>query len=45
MNRFGIEGIRQRARLMGGLCSIKSKLGIGTRILVELPVVEREENE
>ena len=43
-NRFGIEGIRQRARLMGGTCSIKSKPGKGTRILVELPVVEREED-
>ena len=42
-NRFGIEGIRQRARLMGGTCSIKSKLGKGTLVLVELPVVEREE--
>jgi PAS domain S-box-containing protein len=42
-NRFGIEGIRQRARLMGGTCSIKSKPGKGTRILVELPVLEHEE--
>jgi signal transduction histidine kinase len=41
-NRFGIEGIRQRARLMGGTCSIKSKPGKGTRVHVELPVVERE---
>jgi PAS domain S-box-containing protein len=44
-NRFGIEGIRQRARLLGGTCSIKSKPDKGTRILVELPVVEREEEQ
>jgi PAS domain S-box-containing protein len=44
-NRFGIEGIRQRARLLGGMCSIKSKRGKGTCILVELPIVEREENQ
>jgi PAS domain S-box-containing protein len=41
-NRFGLEGIRQRARLLGGKCSIRSKLGKGTRIAVELPVVERD---
>jgi PAS domain S-box-containing protein len=41
-NRFGLEGIRQRARLLGGKSSIRSKLGKGTRICVELPVVERE---
>ena len=41
-NRFGLTGIRQRARLLGGKCSIRSKRGKGTRIRVELPVVERE---
>jgi PAS domain S-box-containing protein len=41
-NRFGLEGIRQRARLLGGKCSIRSKRGKGTRIVVELPLVERE---
>ena len=41
-NCFGLEGIRQRARLLGGKCSIQSKVGKGTRITVELPVVERE---
>lgn len=39
-NRFGLVGIRQRARLLGGKCSIRSKTGKGTRIAVELPVVE-----
>ena len=40
---FGLEGIRERARLLGGECSIKSKAGKGTRIMVELPVVSRDE--
>ena len=41
-NRFGLVGIRQRARLLGGKCSIRSTAGKGTRIAVELPVVVRE---
>ena len=41
---FGLEGVRQRARLMGGKCSIKSKPGKGTTVVVELPVVEREQD-
>jgi signal transduction histidine kinase len=36
--------VRQRARLMGGKCSIKSKPGKGTTVVVELPVVEREQD-
>ena len=41
-NRFGLEGIRQRAKLLGGKYSLRSSLGKGTRITVELPVVARE---
>ena len=41
-NRFGLEGIRQRARMLGEKCSIRSSSGKGTWITVELPVVERE---
>jgi signal transduction histidine kinase len=41
-NHFGLEGIRQRARLLGGKCSIRSTAGKGTRITVELPVVLRD---
>jgi signal transduction histidine kinase len=41
-NHFGIEGIRQRARLLGGRCSIQSEAGEGTRVVVELPLMERE---
>jgi PAS domain S-box-containing protein len=41
-DRFGLEGIQERARLLEGKCSIKSKPGEGTSVIVELPVVERE---
>jgi PAS domain S-box-containing protein len=41
-NRFGLVGIRQRVGLLGGKCSIRSTMGEGTRITVELPVVARE---
>jgi len=38
---FGLEGIRVRARLLGGQATIDSVPGKGTRILVELPFVAR----
>jgi PAS domain S-box-containing protein len=41
-DRFGLEGIRQRARLLGGKCSVRSSPGKGTRIAVELPVAGKE---
>ena len=44
-SHFGLEGIRQRARLLGGKCSIRSTKGKGTRVTVELPVVPRDEEE
>ncbi len=34
---FGIEGIRQRARLLGGTATITSAPGKGTEIAIELP--------
>lgn len=40
--RFGLVGIRQRARLLGGKCRIRSKTNRGTCICVDLPVVTRE---
>ncbi|MGA2035012.1 MAG: sensor histidine kinase [Thermoguttaceae bacterium] len=36
---FGLEGIRQRVRLLGGQVSIESTMGEGTRIAVDLPLV------
>jgi PAS domain S-box-containing protein len=44
-NHFGLEGIRQRARLLGGKCSIRSAVGKGTRVTVELRVVPKNEEE
>jgi PAS domain S-box-containing protein len=44
-NRFGLDGIRERARLLGGKCKIKSKPGEGTSIVVELPVVDQRHEE
>ncbi|MBL1173195.1 MAG: sensor histidine kinase, partial [Chloroflexi bacterium] len=34
---FGLHGIQERARALGGDCEIVSAPGKGTRILVELP--------
>ncbi len=38
-SRFGLRGIRDRARLLGGKAEISSQPGEGTRIKVELPCV------
>lgn len=38
-NKFGLEGIRQRVRLLGGMCSIRSMSGKGTTVAVELPLL------
>ena len=35
---FGLEGIRQRAKIFGGQAIIKSSPGTGTNIIVELPL-------
>ncbi len=35
---FGVAGIRERARVLGGTATIDSTLGQGTRVVVELPV-------
>lgn len=35
---FGLEGIQERAKLFGGSATIKSALGRGTRIVVQLPL-------
>ena len=44
-NRFGLDGIRERARLLGGKCTIHSKPGDGTAVVVELPVAEQPREE
>jgi PAS domain S-box-containing protein len=38
-NQFGLAGIRERARLLGGTATVESAPGKGTQIAVELPVI------
>ncbi len=38
--RFGLQGIRERARLLDGRVVIDSKPGHGTRVAVELPLID-----
>ncbi len=40
-HRFGLEGLQERVRLLGGRMTIDSEPGQGTRLHVELPIVER----
>jgi len=40
--RFGIEGIRQRARLLGGEPTITSCAGLGTTISITLPIALKD---
>jgi signal transduction histidine kinase len=37
-NRFGLPGIRERARLLGGKCRVRSAPGEGACITVDLPL-------
>lgn len=41
-NRFGLAGIRERARLLGGTFTIQSSPGKGTQLQVDLPLVFEE---
>lgn len=41
-DRFGLEGIRERARLLGGELSIDTAPGKGTCVRVVLPIIERQ---
>ena len=40
-NRFGLQGIRERARLLGGEAVIDTAPGQGTRVTVELPLLDK----
>ena len=42
-DRFGLEGIRQRARMLGSEAAIRSSPGQGTEIEVALPLLMAEE--
>jgi PAS domain S-box-containing protein len=39
-HRFGLQGIRERVRLLDGTVVIESALGKGTHVVVELPLIE-----
>ncbi len=41
-DRFGLAGIRERARFLGGTAAIESRPGEGTRVRVSLPLVATE---
>ena len=41
-DHFGIRGILERARLVGGEGKIESKKGCGTTIVVDVPLVKKE---
>lgn len=41
-DHFGLRGILERARLVGGQAVIESKRGKGTRVLITVPLVEKE---
>ena len=36
--RMGIPGMQERVALLGGKCSVYSRRGAGTRVVVEVPV-------
>jgi len=38
---FGLEGIRERVRLLGGTLNIESAAGKGSRLEIDVPIVER----
>ena len=40
---FGLEGIRQRMRLLGGRLTIESTPGSGTLVQVAVPILEKRE--
>ena len=41
---FGLRGIRERARLLGGAASIDTASGMGTCVTVDLPLLPPIEN-
>jgi len=43
--RFGLQGIRQRARLAGSIATVESAPGRGTTIVVDFPLVRIEQPE
>jgi len=44
-DHFGIKGILERARLVGGEGRVESKKGRGTKVVVEVPLADRRKRE
>jgi len=44
-DHFGLKGLRERARLLGGVAEIRSAPNQGTQIHVELPLIEAREED
>jgi two-component system sensor histidine kinase DegS len=42
-DHFGVRGIIERARLVGGEARIESKKGAGTRIVIDVPLTKQKE--
>lgn len=41
---FGLHGIQERARAMGGDCEITSRLNAGARIMIHLPIIGHQQH-
>ncbi len=41
-DHFGLRGMVERARLVGGDATIRSKKGMGTRVRIKVPLVKKE---
>ena len=41
-DRFGLEGIRERARMLGGVATVESELGQGACVTIKLPLLAQE---
>ena len=41
-NRFGLIGLNERAHLLGGQLTLETDPGVGTRLLVTIPISENE---
>lgn len=42
---YGLLGLHERARLMGGQCEVNSRKGAGTRLWFHVPITREEEND
>ena len=45
LSSFGVKGMRERAKLLGGTAVVESQVGEGTRVMVQIPILETQEIE